>query len=421
MENILRHYEVKGETPDVLTEKMHYAESDYNSIPQMVNTSVMNEKKLEELSKRLELIEKGESGKDQKKKLSELKEEINNLFKSITNNIVENGIGESGAMGLLDHLSKTVQKREKAEEIDRKLTLGEEKKDGYAKDEITQKWDKFLEMVNRASEFYRENVKDKQKNLSKEEFSQKFGEFIEQCNRYEEFFEENIQKSEGNGKNWKLERELSNVYSQNVSNLKESGDLEKLLNGEKIKIYTPDKAISLDLAIRDKGENDWYMIMPGNLQIHDMDKLSESQKELVEKASKLQLMQYINEKGKIEWLTVSEENIPNQIGGHSVTNKEKKALLKGKAIVLTDCTENSPNQKPYTAEVYATLKKSGNGEIKPVMSVNPKEFTEKQSIGEKQNQKQKVQTTRRKALDFSVDDNGDTMERSRTIKTTKRM
>ena len=98
MEKILGHYEVKGETPDALTEKMHYAESDYNSIPQMVNTSVMNEKKLEELSKRLELIEKGESGKDQKNKLSELKEEINNLFKSITNNIVENGIGEMGDM-----------------------------------------------------------------------------------------------------------------------------------------------------------------------------------------------------------------------------------------------------------------------------------------------------------------------------------
>ena len=35
-----------------------------------------------------------------------------------TNNIVENGIGESGAMGLLDHLSKTVQKREKKENVD---------------------------------------------------------------------------------------------------------------------------------------------------------------------------------------------------------------------------------------------------------------------------------------------------------------
>ena len=34
---------------------------------------------------------------------------------------------------------------------------------------------------------------------------------------------------------------------------------------------------------------------------------------------------------------------------------------------------------------------------------------------------QKIQTSHRKALDFSTDNNGDTTERSRTIKTTKRM
>ena len=36
-------------------------------------------------------------------------------------------------------------------------------------------------------------------------------------------------------------------------------------------------------------------------------------------------------------------------------------------------------------------------------------------------EEQKIQTSHRKALDFSVDSNGDTTERSRTIKTTKRM
>lgn len=184
----------------------------------------------------------------------------------------------------------------------------------------------------------------------------------------------------------RLEEELQFIYSQDVAKLKESGDFDKLLQGEKITILSPDKAISADIAIVEEGNR--FQIMSGNLQVHAEEKLSERQKELLEPAGKLHLMPYMNEKEKREWQTVSEDNIPDQIGGHSVTNQEKKALLKGEVIVLTDCTENSPNQKPYTAEVHATLKKSENGIIKPVMSVNPKGFSEKQSKGEKQSEKQ---------------------------------
>lgn len=96
----------------------------------------------------------------------------------------------------------------------------------------------------------------------------------------------------------RLEEERSFIYSQDVAKLKESGNFDKLLKGEKITIYSPDKAISTDLAIVDSGE--LYIAMPGNLQIYDMDKLSERQKELVESASKLQLIPYMNEKVKRE-------------------------------------------------------------------------------------------------------------------------
>ena len=81
-----------------------------------------------------------------------------------------------------------------------------------------------------------------------------------------------------------------------------------------------------------------------------------------------------------------------------MTNQEKKALMKGEVIVLTDCTENSPNQKPYTAEVHATLKKTENGTIKPVMSVNPKGFSEKQSLGEQHKQDQKQVKTQKQGI-----------------------
>ncbi|MCQ2189302.1 MAG: hypothetical protein MJZ00_05265 [Paludibacteraceae bacterium] len=66
------------------------------------------------------------------------------------------------------------------------------------------------------------------------------------------------------------------------------------------------------------------------------------------------------------------DGMPGNVKGHSLTEKEKEALLRGETITVTDCTEGTC--KPYTAEISMELEKKGRG-VKPVLKVNPKEFT----------------------------------------------
>lgn len=165
----------------------------------------------------------------------------------------------------------------------------------------------------------------------------------------------------------RIERALKEEHGIDTGT-KEGGDiLRRLLEGEKAEIRSEDGNISYDIALA-KGK-DGLGILSGNLTVRDTAKLSEEERATAGKLEGRNILHYMDAGERIAWAVVTEDNIPDQIKGHSVTHEEKKAMLKGESIVIEGCTEGS--KEPYSAEVHMNLEKRG-GKIKPVMSVKPK-------------------------------------------------
>jgi hypothetical protein len=165
----------------------------------------------------------------------------------------------------------------------------------------------------------------------------------------------------------RIERALKEEHGIDTGT-KEGGDiLRRLLEGEKAEIRSEDGNISYDIALA-KGK-DGLGILSGNLTVRDTAKLSEEERATAGKLEGRNIHHYMDAGERIAWAVVTEDNIPDQIKGHSVTHEEKRAMLRGESIVIEGCTEGSKD--PYSAEVHMNLEKRG-GKIKPVMSVKPK-------------------------------------------------
>lgn len=181
-----------------------------------------------------------------------------------------------------------------------------------------------------------------------------------------------------------IDKELKEIFGQDIDKMKQDGRYEKLLNGEKVTLASLDGNINVDVILN-RNDKDNLNLVTGNVSIKEWDKLSDEMKTLAKEAQGNHLLSYMDEKERMRWQLVRAENIPDNIKGHSVTFEEKQDLLKGKSLTLTDCTEGT--KKPYTVEVHANLRKTPEG-IKPVLSIEPKAFT-KQSQEQTQKQQQK--------------------------------
>lgn len=164
--------------------------------------------------------------------------------------------------------------------------------------------------------------------------------------------------------------------------------MARLLEGEKVTVRSDDGNISYDIAVA-KGK-EGLVVLTGNLTVKDSEKLSQEEKEIEARTAGRHLSHYMDSKERIGWAVVKEDNIPDQIKGHSVTTQEKQAMLRGESIVIDGCTEGS--KEPYSAEVHMNLEKRGE-KIKPVMSVKPKK-EERQS----QKQEQKAGQSKRQGM-----------------------
>lgn len=184
-----------------------------------------------------------------------------------------------------------------------------------------------------------------------------------------------------------IDKELKEIFGQDIDKIKQDGRYEKLLNGEKVTLTSMDGNIDIDVILN-RSNKDNLNLVTGNINIKEWDKLSDEMKQLAKEAQGNHLLSYMDEKERMRWQLVRAENIPDNIKGHSVTFEEKQELLKGKSITLTDCTEGT--KKPYTVEVHANLHKTPDG-IKPVLSIEPKAFTKQnQEQAQKQQQKQGI-------------------------------
>lgn len=186
----------------------------------------------------------------------------------------------------------------------------------------------------------------------------------------------------------RIERALKEEHGIDTGT-KEGGEiLRRLLEGEKAEIRSEDGNISYDIALA-KGK-DGLGILSGNLTVRDTAKLSEEERATAGKLEGRNLHHYMDAGERIAWAVVTEDNIPDQIKGHSVTHEEKRAMLRGESIVIEGCTEGS--KEPYSAEVHMNLEKRGE-RIKPVMSVKPKK-----SEAQSQKQKQKAGQSKRQGM-----------------------
>ena len=167
--------------------------------------------------------------------------------------------------------------------------------------------------------------------------------------------------------------------------------LRKLLDGEKVTVGSDDGNISYDIAVA-KGK-EGIVILTGNLTVKDSEKLSQEEKEIEARTAGRHLSHYMDSKERIGWAVVTEDNIPDQIKGHSVTTQEKQAMLRGESIVIDGCTEGS--KEPYSAEVHMNLEKRGE-KIKPVMSVKPKK--EERQSQKQQQPKAKASQSQRQGM-----------------------
>lgn len=192
-------------------------------------------------------------------------------------------------------------------------------------------------------------------------------------------------KEEETKKDESIEKALLEEHGIDPSTKEGKSVMARLLEGEKVTVRSEDGNLSYDIALAE-GRG----LLSGNLTVTDKEKLSEGERETAGKLEGRHLAHYMDSKERIGWAVVTEDNIPDQIKGHSVTTQEKQAMLRGESIVIDGCTEGA--KEPYSAEVHMNLEKRGE-RIKPVMSVKPKK-----SEAQSQKQKQKAGQSKRQGM-----------------------
>jgi hypothetical protein len=192
-------------------------------------------------------------------------------------------------------------------------------------------------------------------------------------------------KEEETKKDESIEKALLEEHGIDPSTKEGKSVMARLLEGEKVTVRSEDGNLSYDIALAE-GRG----LLSGNLTVTDKEKLSEGERETAGKLEGRRLAHYMDGRERVGWAVVTEDNIPDQIKGHSVTTQEKQAMLRGESIVIDGCTEGA--KEPYSAEVHMNLEKRGE-RIKPVMSVKPKK-NEPQS----QKQKQKAGQSQRQGM-----------------------
>lgn len=319
------------------------------------------QKREEEIRKRIESIAEGTADK---RDLPLIREELKEMKRSIDRQIERNG-GEKETTQTVADLQGL---KEKAESAEKRLN------------EVTVKIsDEERKVTKEKQESQEPKMTPEEEQRMKEE-EQKRIEAIEKL-------EKTVLLS-GLGKDI-LEKEVSRLektlekYGQDVQGMKEDGRFEKLLNGEKVRLEAVGH-FEFDMAVN-REKSGKLGVMVGDIQMKDEANIPEEARKLAQNDQGKYLLHYMDSNERIAWCAVRESNLPKQVNGHSLTSQEKIALLKGESIVLTDCTEGA--KSPYTAEVHMNLEKRGKN-VKPVLSVNPSEFTKRNEVSHKQSQQQ---------------------------------
>lgn len=285
------------------------------------------QKREEEIRKRIESIAEG---KGDKRDLPLIKEELAEMKRSIDRQMERNGAGAEKEQVNVD--LQTL--KEKAENTEKSL------------DDVTSK----LTEEEKKAEQEQKVSPEEEKRMKEEEQAR-----IERLERLEKTLllhglrTDIIEKEVG-----KLESALK-THGQDVTKMKEDGSFEKLLNGEKIRLEATGH-FEFDMAVS-REKNGRLNVLVGDVQIKNEETINEEAKKLAQKEQGKYLLHYMDSNERLAWYTVTEDNIPKQIKGHSLTNQEKVALLRGESIVATDCTEGA--KKPYTAEIHVNLEKRG--------------------------------------------------------------
>lgn len=329
------------------------------------------QKREEEIRKRIESIAEGTADK---RDLPLIREELKEMKRSIDRQIERNG-GEKETTQTVADLQSL---KEKAESAEKRL------------DEVTVKIsDEERKVTEEKQESQEQKITPEEEQRMKEE-EQKRIEAIEKL-------EKTVLLS-GLGKDI-LEKEVSRLektlekYGQDVQGMKEDGRFEKLLNGEKVRLEAVGH-FEFDMAVN-REKSGKLGVMVGDIQMKDEANIPEEARKLAQNDQGKYLLHYMDSNERIAWCAVRESNLPKQVNGHSLTSQEKIALLKGESIVLTDCTEGA--KTPYTAEVHMNLEKKGKN-VKPVLSVNPSEFTKRNEVSHKQSQQQQRMNVQKHGL-----------------------
>ncbi|MCQ2189301.1 MAG: hypothetical protein MJZ00_05260 [Paludibacteraceae bacterium] len=321
------------------------------------------QKREEEIRKRIESIAEGTADK---RDLPLIREELKEMKRSIDRQIERSG-GEKETTQTVADLQSL---KEKAESTEKRL------------DEVA---DKISEEEKKVEQ---EKKEEQEPKMTPEE---------EQRIEAIEKLEKTVLLS-GLGKDI-LEKEVSRLektlekYGQDVQGMKEDGRFEKLLNGEKVRLEAVGH-FEFDMAVN-REKSGKLGVMVGDIQMKDEANIPEEARRLAQNDQGKYLLHYMDSNERIAWCAVRESNLPKQVNGHSLTSQEKIALLKGESIVLTDCTEGA--KTPYTAEVHMNLEKKGKN-VKPVLSVNPSEFTKRNEVSHKQSQQQQRMNVQKHGL-----------------------
>lgn len=362
-------YLVLGEYKEDQKEKLGI---DENTIVVEKTFSLEKEQKREEeIRKRIESIAEGTADK---RDLPLIREELNEMKRSIDRQIERNGGDKETSQTVADLQGL----KEKAESTEKRL------------DEVADKISEEEKKVEQEKKEVQEPKMTPEEEQRMKEEEQKRIEAIEKL-------EKTVLLS-GLGKDI-LEKEVSRLektlekYGQDVQGMKEDGRFEKLLNGEKVRLEAVGH-FEFDMAVN-REKSGKLGVMVGDIQMKDEANIPEEARKLAQNDQGKYLLHYMDSNERIAWCAVRESNLPKQVNGHSLTSQEKIALLKGESIVLTDCTEGA--KSPYTAEVHMNLEKRGKN-VKPVLSVNPSEFTKRNEVSHKQSQQQQRMNVQKHGL-----------------------
>lgn len=221
-------------------------------------------------------------------------------------------------------------------------------------------------------------------NLGEPAAQKSIGETLLESQKVEAKQEVKTEKTEKIDPMESINRQLTKDYHQDLESLKENGIYDKILNGERVTLQSKEGNATIDVALSKDAEGKPSLVI-GNLNIKDWNKLSEEDKKMLNETQDQYLFPYTDRENNIRWKQLTIDNLPDQIHGHSVTNQEKIAMLKGESITLKDCKDDANNE--YSAIVKVNLQKTENG-VKPIYDVEPKGFAQKNEHSHKNDQKQ---------------------------------